>query len=181
MANSMEGKHVNDKSNEKISSNNIDSVFLRLFDHNRVRSNMYVPSGIGLTGMKSKGEENIQALFESCLFKTFMSCVLGFGLGGAIGLFSASVDPNIANVNQKQQTAREVFRDMKGKTISYGKNFAIVGAMFAATECCIESHRAKSDWKNVAMSGAITGGLLGLRAGIKPGIFGAADLLHSQQ
>lgn len=68
-----------------------------------------------------------------------MILVSGYGLGAAIGLFSASVDPNITGVNVEQQTARQVLRDMKNKTVSYAKNFAIVGAMFAATECAIES------------------------------------------
>ncbi len=56
-----------------------------------------------------------------------------------IGLFSASVNPTITGPDAKQQTAREVFRDMKNTTMSSAKNFAIVGAMFASTECVIES------------------------------------------
>ncbi|KAH7957234.1 hypothetical protein HPB52_016453 [Rhipicephalus sanguineus] len=71
-------------------------------------------------------------------------------------------------------TVRQVFSDMKAKSVSYAKNFAIVGAMFAAIECTIESHRAKTDWKNGTMAGALTGGLIGFRAGLKPGLLGAA-------
>lgn len=71
-----------------------------------------------------------------------MTCfceLLGYGLGGVIGLFSASVNPTITGPDAKQQTAREVFRDMKATTMSHAKNFAIVGAMFASVECAIES------------------------------------------
>lgn len=110
----------------------------------------------------------IEAIFESCLFKCAMSYGFGYAFGGVIGLFSTSVNPG------PQHTAREVFRDMRTTTISHAKNFAIVGAIFAATECAIESYRGKSDWKNGTSAGAVTGGLIGLRAGVKPGLIGAA-------
>lgn len=131
-----------------------------------------------------------------------MSCVLGYGLGAAIGLFSASVNPSIttepgmAHV-ERVQTAREIFKEMRQTTHSYGKNFAVIGkknlllpfvescflisfninfpgAVFAGVECMIETKRGVSDWKNGTYAGAVTGGLIGLRAGVKAGIFGAA-------
>lgn len=63
----------------------------------------------------------------------------GYGLGGVIGLFSASVNPTITGPDAKQQTAREVFRDMRTTTMGHAKNFAIVGAMFASIECAVET------------------------------------------
>ncbi|XP_064460166.1 mitochondrial import inner membrane translocase subunit Tim22-like [Ornithodoros turicata] len=142
----------------------------------RVRENVIFPRGIFPHKIKTKDELRVEAAFESCAFKTVLSCVLGGAFGGAIGLFSASVDPNITGggVDPAKMTVRQVFADMKAKTASYAKNFAIVGAMFAAIECTIESHRAKSDWKNGTMAGALTGGLIGFRAGLKPGLLGAA-------
>lgn len=116
---------------------------------------------------------------ESCTFKSVMSCVLGYGLGAAIGLFSASVNPSIsaepgmAHV-ERTQTAKEIFREMRQATHSYGKNFAVIGMVFAGVECLIESKRGVSDWKNGTYAGAVTGGLIGIRAGIKAGLFGAA-------
>lgn len=81
-------------------------------------------------------------MFDSCFFKSFMACVLGYGLGAAIGLFSSSVNPNVAAPGiEKQQTAREVLREMRTTTHSYAKNFAVIGLVFSAVECTIESVR----------------------------------------
>lgn len=63
---------------------------------------------------------------------------IGYGLGAAIGLFSSSVNPNLTGVEQ-QQSAREILREMKTTTLSYAKNFAVVGCIFSAIECTIES------------------------------------------
>lgn len=112
-------------------------------------------------------------MMESCTFKSIASCVIGYGLGAAIGLFSSSVNPNVAAV-EKQQTVREVFREMKTTTLGYAKNFAVVGCVFSAIECTIESYRGKTDWKNGTYAGGLTGGIIGLRAGVKAGLFGAA-------
>lgn len=99
----------------------------------------------------------------------------GYGLGAAIGLFSSSVNPNIADplATAKQQTAREIFREMRAATHSYGKNFALIGMVFSAVECQIESSRGKTDWKNGTYAGAVTGGIIGVRGGcLKAGLDG---------
>ena len=56
-----------------------------------------------------------------------------------MGLFTASVNPTITGVDARQQTAREVLRDMKHSTLTQAKNFALIGAMFSAVECTIET------------------------------------------
>lgn len=62
-------------------------------------------------------------------------------MGAAIGLFSASVNPNMSDPlgNEKKQTAREIFREMRSTTHGYAKNFALIGCVFSAVECAIES------------------------------------------
>ena len=45
------------------------------------------------------------------------------------------VDPEIA----AKQKARDVLKDMGKKSLFHAKNFAVIGAMFAGTECLIES------------------------------------------
>lgn len=63
---------------------------------------------------------------------------VGFALGGAFGLFTAGIDP-MSTMTTETPTTKMVLKEMKVRTLSYGKNFALVGAMFAGTECTLES------------------------------------------
>ncbi len=60
----------------------------------------------------------------------------GGGLGGAFGLFMSGLD---SPVTHEKMTTRQTLRDMGQKSKSYAKNFALVGFMFAGTECLMES------------------------------------------
>ena len=134
--------------NEKMNTNN-DNInpekvilFSELRDaligpNKRKRDTLLVPLTLGGQTIKTNEERMVERAFESCAFKTGLSCVMGFGLGAAIGLFSASVGPEVSA--PENQSVRQVLKDMKLKTMSYAKNFAILGAMFAAIECTIES------------------------------------------
>ncbi|XP_074528610.1 mitochondrial import inner membrane translocase subunit Tim22 [Halichoeres trimaculatus] len=124
---------------------------------------------------KSDEQKMIERGMESCAFKAVLACVGGFVLGGAFGVFTAGIDTNVGFDPKdplRTPTAREVLKDMGQRGMSYAKNFAIVGAMFSCTECIIESHRGKSDWKNAVYSGCVTGGAIGFRAGLKAGVLG---------
>ncbi|XP_044226643.1 mitochondrial import inner membrane translocase subunit Tim22 [Thunnus albacares] len=124
---------------------------------------------------KSEEQKMIERGMESCAFKSVLACVGGFVLGGAFGVFTAGIDTNVGFDPKdplRTPTAREVLKDMGQRGMSYAKNFAIVGAMFSCTECIIESHRGKSDWKNAVYSGCVTGGAIGFRAGLKAGVLG---------
>ncbi|AWP00396.1 putative mitochondrial import inner membrane translocase subunit Tim22 [Scophthalmus maximus] len=124
---------------------------------------------------KSDEQKMIERGMESCAFKSVLACVGGFVLGGAFGVFTAGIDTNVGfdpKDPMRTPTAREVLKDMGQRGMSYAKNFAIVGAMFSCTECIIESHRGKSDWKNAVYSGCVTGGAIGFRAGVKAGVLG---------
>ncbi|OQR74399.1 mitochondrial import inner membrane translocase subunit Tim22-like [Tropilaelaps mercedesae] len=145
-----------------------------VLDPDRPQRSMMV-KGVNLPGanyLKTPEELRVERFFESCVFKSCLSFAAGGAFGAAMGLFAASFNPNVGD--PAKQTAREIFREMRTTTVAYAKNFAIVGMVFAGVECAIENHRGVSDWKNGTMAGGVTGGLIGLRAGIKPGIMGAA-------
>ena len=95
--------------------------------------------------------------------------MVGGAFGAFIGLFSSSVAPQNTD---KIMTTRETLIDMKTTIVSHSKNFAVIGLMFAGTECLVESYRGKSDLRNSVYSGFITGGLLGLRAGPTAAMYG---------
>ncbi|XP_052072704.1 mitochondrial import inner membrane translocase subunit Tim22-like [Mytilus californianus] len=135
--------------------------------------NFFMPFGTAPQMPKSKEEVFITAFFESCSFRASASCVAGFALGGAFGLFTAGIDP-MSTMTTETPTTRMVLKEMKSRFFSYGKNFALVGCMFAGTECCLESYRGKTELINGTISGGIVGGVLGLRAGLKAGMLGAA-------
>lgn len=123
-------------------------------------------------GGVSDQEKTIIAVMESCPSKCVISGVGGLGIGAIFGLFTASVDPMYTINPNRVPTLKEVALEMRNRAWSTGKNFALLGVMFSAFECNIESYRGKSDLFNGFISGFMTGGVLGLRAGLKPAIFG---------
>ncbi|KAI5799241.1 Tim17/Tim22/Tim23/Pmp24 family-domain-containing protein [Peziza echinospora] len=116
--------------------------------------------------------KNMQAAMESCPVKTLLSGGAGFALGGVFGLFMASMSYDtpmsgatpITSLPLKQQL-RVGLKDMGNRSYSSAKNFALVGSMFAGTECCIEAYRAKNDMYNGVSAGCLTGGILAHKAG----------------
>ncbi|XP_046572768.1 mitochondrial import inner membrane translocase subunit Tim22-like [Haliotis rubra] len=152
---------------------NFNLILDSVIGEKKYRSRFMMPLGTFPQMAKSKEEIMIARAFESCTFKSVASCVIGFGVGAAFGLFTAGVDP-MSTISTETPTTRMVLKEMKLRSISYGKNFAVVGCMFAGTECLLESYRGKSELINGTLSGGIVGGVLGLRAGLKAGLLGAA-------
>ncbi|KAI9816439.1 MAG: Mitochondrial import inner membrane translocase subunit tim22 [Phylliscum demangeonii] len=136
--------------------------------------------------------KTMQTAMESCAAKTVLAGGMGFALGGMFGLFMSSVrlpvpvvpcmayDTPMSSQGQRlaQMTTREQLkiglRDMGSRSFSSAKNFALVGAIFSGTECCIEGFRAKNDLVNGVAAGCITGGALGARAGPQAALVGCA-------
>ncbi|XP_050442927.1 mitochondrial import inner membrane translocase subunit Tim22 [Adelges cooleyi] len=144
----------------------------RIFSNDPFREKIMMPTVMGRPVMKSLEEKTLDSITESCIFKSVLSGVMGFALGGAIGLFTSSVNPPIKAPGQ-QETVREILREMKTSSLGYAKNFALLGAVFSGIECTVETYRGQSDWKNGTYAGGITGGLIGFRAGAKAGLLGA--------
>lgn len=71
---------------------------------------------------------------------SFHQSCSGFALGGAIGLFTSSVNPQIKPPGE-QETVREIIREMKTSSLGYAKNFAVLGAVFSGVECIVETVR----------------------------------------
>jgi len=129
--------------------------------------------GLQIGGQLPMEERVVAMALESCPLKSAIACVLGGVLGLGFGVFTASLDPAYTMGDPSKLTVRTVFKEMGQRSLSYGKNFAMLGMMFAGTECFIEQYRAKTDWKNGTTAGGLVGGLIGLRAGFKGGLFGA--------
>lgn len=122
--------------------------------------------------------KTISSLSETCMFKTALSGGAGFALGGLFGLFMSSLeiqgtDHSIYDKPFKEQM-KIGFKDMGKKSFSTAKNFAVVGSIFAGSECCIEAYRAKNDLYNSASAGCFTGAVLGAKAGPQAAAIGCA-------
>ncbi|KAI5196441.1 hypothetical protein E4T42_01939 [Aureobasidium subglaciale] len=149
-------------------------------------------SSPGLSGDATLDEQKLkeqqmikymQSAMESCVAKTAMSGVMGFGLGGVFGLFMSSMRYDapmmtpgadaITKLPVKDQL-RQGFKEMGKASWSSAKNFGLVGSIFAGTECCIEGFRAKNDLYNGVAAGCITGGALAAKAGPQAAALGCA-------
>ncbi|KAF6023912.1 TIMM22 [Bugula neritina] len=161
---------------KQLKSEDFDVVMQKLIGEDKQRTPRYIQTWTMIKNSRPKEELMVQAAFESCAFKSALSCVAGFGIGVIFGVFTASIDPmsTYATADAQPPSTRAYLKEMRARSMSYGKNFAVVGMMFAGIECMVESYRGKCELANGTISGAITGGILGFRAGPQAGILGAA-------
>ncbi|KAM3486485.1 hypothetical protein MY8738_000351 [Beauveria namnaoensis] len=153
----------------------------------KTTDNMSLPLGGGAMGAppmpmaggaEDQGVKAMKAAMESCVGKSVMSGVMGFGMGGLFGMFMASMSYDtvgtslagnqahqaIANLPLRQQL-KVGFKDMGTRSFSMAKNFGKVGALFSGIECGIEGMRAKNDLANGVAAGCLTGAILAKNAG----------------
>eukprot|EP00835_Amoeboradix_gromovi_P002791 NODE_165_length_16345_cov_0.329743.p7 type:complete len:158 gc:universal NODE_165_length_16345_cov_0.329743:9515-9042(-) len=97
---------------------------------------------------------------ESCLAKSVLSGVAGYGLGLMFGLFMNSF--HTPGVEQAaSMTVRGVLKDMKLSSLRSARQFGSVGLLFAGAECLMESMRGRKDTITTLSSGCLTGAYLG--------------------
>ncbi len=97
---------------------------------------------------------------ESCVAKSALSGVAGYGLGLMFGMFMNSF--HTPSVDQAQtMTIRAVLKDMKLSSLRSAKQFGTVGLLFAGVECLMESMRGRKDTITTLSSGCLTGAYLG--------------------
>ncbi len=132
-----------------------------------------------------------QAVWDSCPMRGVTSLVLGGAMGAVFGAAFGASDPSpaAAAADAEAQTLaqsvraafkpavmREAFANLRSRSWSYAKAFAGFGAVYASSECVIESFRAKHDWKNSLGAGCFTGGAMAARAGPTAMCFGCASI-----
>ena len=120
----------------------------------------------------------MQDAMESCPVKSGIAGGMGFGMGAIFGLFMSSLDIQSTEHQIYQKPFKEQMKfglqDMGKRSYSTAKNFAVVGAIYAGTECCIEGYRAKHDMTNSVAAGCVTGAILARKGGPKAAAFGCA-------
>ncbi|KAK5193959.1 Mitochondrial import inner membrane translocase subunit tim22 [Exophiala xenobiotica] len=130
-------------------------------------------STAGMNEQEQKMVKMMSGAMESCLAKSIMAGAMGGVLGGAFGLFMSSMaydtplspqGQQITSLPVREQLKRGL-KDMGAKSWSSAKNFAMIGSIYSGVECTIEGFRAKSDLKNSALAGCITGAGLAYKAG----------------
>lgn len=125
-----------------------------------------------------------QDVMNNCFIKSAMSGAMGGLAGFAFGLFSASLENAHGGLDSvpdgsAQKTTRvvlkEMFQNMKSKSLSYAKGFSAMGALYSFNECVIEKYRGKHDKINPGLAGCVTGAMLAHSGGPSAMCFGCAS------
>jgi hypothetical protein len=90
--------------------------------------------------MPTSEDAMMEAVVESCPFKLLIAGTLSFGLGGLFGLLVGGMHSGgaLGDEDVTKLTVKQTLKNAGQRSWSYSKNFALVGAIFAGTECYIE-------------------------------------------
>jgi mitochondrial import inner membrane translocase subunit TIM22 len=126
-------------------------------------------------------QKQIDQVRDSCPFIVATHSIIGFGFGGLMGLFFSSLGASSPETTlfmgdrspitgQLYPTTRAqvvaTFKEMGRSTWSSAKGFGKVAALFSASECAIESYRAKNDIYNTLGAGCFSGAALATKGTI---------------
>ncbi|KAG8991488.1 Mitochondrial import inner membrane translocase subunit tim22 [Tulasnella sp. JGI-2019a] len=120
-----------------------------------------------------KWEKFASSGMESCAAKSVMSGVVGVAAGAVLSLMGTTFSYEAAYGTHIQQSTPLWFKEQGQKMWKSGKGFGKVGALYAGTECVIESYRAKNDITNAVAAGFMSGGILARSSGPKAAFGGA--------
>ena len=107
-----------------------------------------------------------------------MSGVVGGGCGLVLGAVlvpfgSALQTEEFNNLPLKQQFRRGM-QEVGSSSRSWGKNLAVIGAVFSTTECFVEKARGRTDKWNQIGGGCLTGAILAHGSGPQAMALGCA-------
>ena len=109
-------------------------------------------------------QEQGAAAKESCTMQAIISGSVGGVAGFALGTLLAPFQSQAASIEAQELPMREQFRrglnHMGSQGRSWGKNFAVIGAVFSCSECFIEKGRGRTDRWNPIFGGCVTGAIL---------------------
>ncbi|KAL3923752.1 MAG: hypothetical protein SGPRY_004125, partial [Prymnesium sp.] len=83
----------------------------------------------------------------------------GLVLGAVLAPFNSSLGAESEHLPIREQAKRGL-REMGVQSRSWGKNLAVIGAVFQCSECFVEKTRGRSDRWNAVGGGCLTGGAL---------------------
>lgn len=121
--------------------------------------------------------ENSLGPMENCVVKSVFSGLAGGALGIVMGVFMGSMDnsqsfqPELQNMTVKE-SLKHSYKLTKAKSVSFMKNFAVVGFVYSGTECIIEKTRGTHDIVNPVLAGCATGGFLASGGGPQAAVLG---------
>ena len=87
-----------------------------------------------------------------------VSGLAGIVLGAVLAPFNSSMQAQIEHLPLRQQFVRGG-QEIAAQSKSWGKNLAVIGAVFSTTECFVEKARGRTDVRNQIGGGCLTGAI----------------------
>jgi len=91
---------------------------------------------------------------------------------GIIGGFIWQGIAGLVTGPKKEKLKNALYR-VTTRAPRFGSGFALFSVLFSATDCTLSHFRGIEDWKNSVTAGAVSGGILAMRNGVKTTIFSA--------